>query len=266
MDTEPPEGDDLQRMLVSMKQTVLDRATPHPRRRPGRTGIAVGIVALLAVGTATGAVALSLSQQDRPVAAPIETQEPAPAPSATMPTSAPITATPRPRPTPTPRSTPLPTAPAGQVVPIPAPCSSLVPQDEYLRFFGAARLTETVFEDGLPRDTTPEDRLRGITSPDGNLSCWWQNEGTTAELSINIHRTTPEEFASDEELSVGSYDGTCSDRLGGRVCAFTSSNESSTAPYTTTTLYRDGVTVNINQTDFPTNGLLDAVVGEIWGD
>ncbi len=262
MNTEPPEGDDLQRMLVSMKQTVLERATPRPRRRPGRTGIVVGVVALLALGTATGAVALSLSQQDRPVAAPVETRTPEPTQAASEPSSAPITATPTPRPAPLPSAT----APAGQLVPIPAPCSSLVPQEDYLRFFGAARLIETVFEDGLPRDTTPDDRIRGITSPDGNLSCIWQNEGTSAELSINIHRTTPEEFASDEELSVGHYHGTCSDRLGGRVCTFTSSNEMSTAPSTSTTLYRDGITVNIGQTDFPTNGLLPAVVGEIWGD
>ncbi|OEI68922.1 hypothetical protein Cus16_1412 [Curtobacterium sp. ER1/6] len=212
-----------------------------------------GVVALLALGTATGAVALTLTQQDRPVAAPVQTQEPAPAPSATIPSSAPITATPAPRPT------SLPTAPAGTVVPIPAPCSSLVPEGDYARFFGAARLIETVFEDGDPRETTPEDRLHGLTSPDGNLSCWWRNEGTAAELSINIHRTS-----ADEEVVAA--EGTCSDRLGGRVCTTTITHELSTAPQTATTLYRDGLTVSIGQTDFPTNGLLPAVVGEIWGD
>lgn len=257
MNTEPPEGDELQRMLVAMKQTVLERATPRPKRHRRRTGVVVGVVALLALGTATGAVALTLSQQDRPVAAPVQTQEPVPAPTATTPTSAPITATPVPLPTPGPTS--LPTAPAGQRVPIPAPCSSLVPQDDYFRFFGAARLIETVFEDGVPRDTTPEDRLHGLTSPDGSLSCWWQNEGTAAALSLDIHRTS----ADEQVVATG---GTCSDRLGGRVCTSTITDEMSTVPQTATTLYRDGITVAIGQTDFPTNGLLDAVVGEIWGD
>ncbi len=65
MNTEPPEGDDLQRMLVAMKRNVLDHATPRPngaeadpgRDRRGRAARA---------GTATGAVALSLTQQDSP--------------------------------------------------------------------------------------------------------------------------------------------------------------------------------------------------------
>ena len=43
MNTEPPTGDDLQRLLVTMKQGVLDRAEeqrPASRRRGRRAGIA----------------------------------------------------------------------------------------------------------------------------------------------------------------------------------------------------------------------------------
>lgn len=60
MNTEPPVGDDLQRMLVSMKQHVLERAAPHPKRRARRTGIAIGVVGVLLLGAAGGGVALGL--------------------------------------------------------------------------------------------------------------------------------------------------------------------------------------------------------------
>ena len=52
MDVEPPTGDDLNRMLVSLKQSVLDRAEdrrPAPRRRGRRAGIVIGAIALLGV-------------------------------------------------------------------------------------------------------------------------------------------------------------------------------------------------------------------------
>ena len=47
MNTEPPEGDELQRMLVSMKQAVLERATPRPKRYRRRSGVVVGVVVLV---------------------------------------------------------------------------------------------------------------------------------------------------------------------------------------------------------------------------
>jgi len=261
MDTEPPGGDELQRMLVSMKQTVLERATPRPRRRRRRTGVVVGVVALLAVGTATGAVALTLSQQDRPVSAPVQSQESAPGPSATTPSSAPITATPTPRPTPTsPRSA------AAATIPIPAPCSALVPQSEYLRLFGAARLIETVFDGDRVGPSTPQERIDGLTAPDAQLSCDWQNEGSPAELSIMISRRTPEEIAADEQVALRYAGGRCEDQFGGRVCSFSNIDELAQQEHTVTIFARDGIVVNVDQADFPTNGLLPAVVGEIWGD
>ena len=103
MNTEPPVGDDLQRMLVTMKQNVLERATPRPKRRRRRTGIALGIVGVLLLGAAGGGVALGLiptSITDQP--APTATSTPEPTQTET-PSGAPVTG--RPTPTPTPTST-----------------------------------------------------------------------------------------------------------------------------------------------------------------
>lgn len=103
MNTEPPVGDELARMLVAMKQNVLEHATPRRPRRARRVGIVVAIVALVGIGTASGAVALGMVPN--PVAAPAPTasaepsRTPSPAASATF--------TPEPTPTvaPTPTST-----------------------------------------------------------------------------------------------------------------------------------------------------------------
>lgn len=260
MNTEPPEGDDLQRMLVSMKQNVLERATPRPKRRRGRSGVVIGVVALLAVGTATGAVALTLSQQDTPVAAPTQTQAPEPSATATTPSSAPITGAP----TPTPTSTPTATATPALNVLIPGDCYQLVPDADYARFFGAATHTSTVFGPGTTREPDGNDRVQGhLRDPHEWLYCTWQNSGVEANITIRVSHTadiaqdTPEEYAEQA--------GTCTDDLGGRTCQFTTTAER-VRPLTVTTLVRDGVTIQINQTDFPTDGLLAAIVGEIWGD
>ena len=241
MNTEPPEGDELQRMLVSMKRTVLERATPRPRRRRGRSGIVIGVVALLAVGTATGAVALTLSQQDRPVAAPVHTQEPEPAPSATTPSSAPITATP----TPTAR-------PWNTVARIPTTCRGLVPASEYGRLFG-----------GVPSkvmDTDPQQEGPA-------LSCEWrESEITDSVIYVTAATTTVQEVRHlvdtfGDEPQIGNA---CTERPDGTLCQFRVPLDVGEKGYT---LFARGTSyVIIDQIDFPTNGLLDAVVGEIWGD
>lgn len=84
MDVEPPTGDDLNRMLVSMKQDVLRRAAAEPpaRRRPWarrHLGLTLGLVALLGVGGAGGALALVLPSPFR--ASPAATSSPSPAPT-----------------------------------------------------------------------------------------------------------------------------------------------------------------------------------------
>jgi len=105
MDSEPPQGDDLRRLLVTMKQDVLARATPRrgPRRR--RSGIAIGVVTALLLGAAGGSVALGLipGQEDR-ASAPAATATTEPMPTRS-PDGAPVVDSPSPTPTPTPTPT-----------------------------------------------------------------------------------------------------------------------------------------------------------------
>ncbi|PYY33296.1 hypothetical protein DEJ16_13955 [Curtobacterium sp. MCJR17_055] len=96
-------------MLVSMKQTVLDRAEdrrPAPRRRGRRAGIAIGVIALLGLGATSGAVALGMIPQ--PFAEPAPTSTPSPTAPAvpSTPAAAPVQEVPVPVPTPTPTPTP----------------------------------------------------------------------------------------------------------------------------------------------------------------
>ncbi|MFZ6990541.1 hypothetical protein ACO0E1_01500 [Curtobacterium sp. RRHDQ66] len=109
MNTEPPQGDDLQRMLVSMKQNVLARAEadrPAPERRGRRAGIVIGIIAVLGIGVGSGAVALGMVPQPF-------TAAPAPSPTVTEPpetptkSSAPVISEPTATPTPTPTRKPF---------------------------------------------------------------------------------------------------------------------------------------------------------------
>lgn len=100
MRTEPPTGDDLTRMLVTMKQRVLEEAAhdPAPARRRARNRVVITSIAILAtLGLGAGAaIAASMIGDDEP---------PAAQPEATA------TAAAQPAPTPTPRPFGIETAP-----------------------------------------------------------------------------------------------------------------------------------------------------------
>jgi len=90
MDVEPPVGDDLNRMLVSMKQQVLQRAAAEPPAKPRpwarrHLGLTLGLVALLGIGGASGALALVLPSpfEAAAPASPTSTPEPSATPRAT---------------------------------------------------------------------------------------------------------------------------------------------------------------------------------------
>lgn len=258
MNTEPPQGDDLQRMLVSMKQNVLERATPLPKRRRGRSGIVIGVVALLAVGTATGAVALTLSQQNAdPVAAPTQTQQPEPAPSSTTPSSAPITGAPVPKPTPT--STPAPAAAT-----IPTDCRALVPAEDYDRFFGDTPLTQADPPSGT-------DRVPDGQDPEGTqskVSCSWRDP--RADVSgIEVRAGTATEATIQREIEeFPAYDGggTCTERDGGTFCQSRGIVEPYGVEKAYTYFARGDTWITIEQTNVPTDGLLPALIATFWGD
>jgi len=113
MNSEPPTGDELNRMLVTMKQNVLERTTESPRRKRNRNlGLGLGLAALLAIGGGSGALALGMLPSPFQASAP------------STPTSTP-TPTPTVRPTATPRPTPT-VAPVVAPVPaLPIDCATL---------------------------------------------------------------------------------------------------------------------------------------------
>ncbi|WP_423920566.1 hypothetical protein ACPEEZ_14495 [Frigoribacterium sp. 2-23] len=94
----PPAGDELNRMLVTMKQDVLTRVAAEPRtavtakRRRKTFGITFGVVALLAVGGASGAIALGMIpspfeglQHAAPSSSPAPSTTPTPKPTVSAP-------------------------------------------------------------------------------------------------------------------------------------------------------------------------------------
>jgi hypothetical protein len=161
MDVEPPVGDDLNRMLVSMKQEVLQRAAAEPPAKPRpwarrHLGLTLGLVALLGIGGASGALALVLPS-------PFEAAAPA------SPTS-----TPEPSATPRATATPTftPTAPEQDPVPRPAydvDCATLGDQ------IGVGQLVERAGAVDLgPSYFAPEDaayRQAGVQL------CNWRPDG-----------------------------------------------------------------------------------------
>jgi hypothetical protein len=177
MDVEPPTGDDLNRMLVSMKQDVLRRAAAEPpaRRRPWarrHLGLTLGLVALLGIGGAGGALALVLPSPFQ--AAPAATPSPTPGPTR------------EPVPGATATVSPAPVEPAVQG---PPPTSALA--------LDCADLGPRIGVETIGLNSTPDDlALWGFTVDTaaarqaGILSCSWQGTGLgiggTAQLVVRI--------------------------------------------------------------------------------
>ncbi|WP_144765798.1 hypothetical protein [Curtobacterium sp. 9128] len=243
MNTEPPTGDDLQQMLVTMKQHVLTRAEldhPTPRRRGRRAGIVIGIIAVLGIGATSGGVALGMIPQPF-------TAAPAPSPTMTEPpetptrSSAPVVNEPT--------TTPTPESSAGV---IPSDCHSLVPASEYGRLFGGTPL----------QDPAGTDFGNG-SLPGQALWCIWHDPG--ADVSgIDISLGTPtDQPAMEQRLVDSGY--ACSDRDGGRFCQLTTMADPYPVETTVTYFVRGSTWVRIGQTNAPTNGLLAAIEQQVWG-
>jgi len=167
MDVEPPVGDDLNRMLVSMKQQVLQRAAAEPPAKPRpwarrHLGLTLGLVALLGIGGASGALALVLPS-------PFEAAAPA------SPTS-----TPEPSATPRATATPTFTPSAPEQDPVPRPAYDV----------DCATLGDQIGVTGVIATATPIDLGPGQFRPAtaayrqaGALACTWTPTGDPYEQS-----------------------------------------------------------------------------------
>ncbi|ROS50261.1 hypothetical protein [Frigoribacterium sp. PhB24] len=194
MNSEPPAGDELARMLVTMKQNVLERTTESPRRKRNRTlGLGLGLAALLAIGGGSGALALGMLPSPFQASAPATpTGTPTPTPTATP------TATPRPTPTVAPVVAPVPSAPID--------CATLTSGVDLTSF-----VPDPVFAPELLPTNYDRTAQAGLAQQ-GVLSCvWTSTAGSFANVTVRVSddvttgsRWTAERRAAGESgLGVG---------------------------------------------------------------
>ncbi|ROQ41071.1 hypothetical protein EDF46_0438 [Frondihabitans sp. PhB188] len=166
MNTEPPTGDDLNRMLVSMKQNVLEGAVAHPvKRRRRNWGIALGVIAFLGLGAASGGVALGLVPSpftaSAPVA-PVTSAPPAPSPTATT----------APPPQPSKTATPV----AGPRSTVPITCSALGEAGDLQRLAPALAWI-------APTSASP---VTATIKSEGVLTCSYSDDASGMGTSLQI--------------------------------------------------------------------------------
>ncbi|MFJ7289884.1 hypothetical protein ACIQUC_16345 [Curtobacterium sp. NPDC098951] len=261
MSSEPPVGDDLQQMIVGMRERFVAHLDAEPRRASvrKRVGIAVAVLALLGVGTASGAVALGMIPS--PIAAP-------PAPSASGPAAVPPpdrTASSAPI-----RPTTEPSAPAsaGGAASIPGSCAAAVPARDAARLFGSLQAEQ--IRPVAPGETAPPywvDPEEPFVA-DATLVCRWSATGSTEEVdNLFLAMGSTSEATLGERLRADEQAGwTCTDRLGGRACQHSeSSDHYGDRLETTHTFFVRGDTwISVTQTNTPTDGLLDVLVRQTW--
>jgi hypothetical protein len=212
MNTEPPTGDDLTRMLVSMKKNVLERATDTTRRRPGRRfGIAFGLVALIGLGSAGGAVAMGF------VPSPFEgLAQPEPTAVVSTPPAPTPTATPTPEPSAAPSTQPIGGTPEPY---LPIDCATLATESSLTSLLRAPEPPfdpDTVFSPQIANDLQA-----------GMDSCYWDSSSETDYASLTVTSTLGGPSADDAvaaERAAGAIDlgvgdestQTCEEGLGCR--------------------------------------------------
>ncbi|MDN3477223.1 hypothetical protein [Curtobacterium sp. APC 4022] len=260
MNTEPPTGDDLQRMLVSMKQNVLEHAEErHPRPRRHRSRIVIATIALLALGTAGGAVALAVVPQVQQAApAPSWTTEPS-VPAST-PASAPVVDTPAPKPS---------ASSAAAPSRYPTDCRALYSDADRERLFGRTPLTQSpAHPDGTTVPTPSTMPYAGGTWTASEwLDCVWADP--RADVS-GIHVTIGSASAaalSGREDGLRAAGADCAPGDGGTVCSRRFRADPSPEDGTETSWWDgDGRWITISQVNAPTSGLLSATIAGLSSD
>jgi hypothetical protein len=169
MNSEPPTGDELDSMLVTMKQNVLERTTESPRRKRNRNlGLGLGLAALLAIGGGSGALALGMLPSPFQASAPATpTSTPTPTPTVTP------TATSRPTPTVAPVVAPVPSAPID--------CATLASGIDLTSF-----VPDPVYAPALLPSDYDRTGQAGLAQQ-GVLSCvWTSTAGSFANVTVRV--------------------------------------------------------------------------------
>jgi len=245
MDSEPPTGDDLTRMIVSMKRNVFDRTkAPRSRRRRFHGGVIAAVLVVIALGTASGAVALGVVPQ--PFAAPASAP-----PSASVTRSAPPA-------TPTPTSAPAPV--------IPTTCTAVVDAADYARFFGTTpvQLLRPVPSDSSAVPIPLPGRVHPAFFDAPALACLWHDpRADITNLSIEMG-TAPAADTSTYLAELPSEGFLCSRADGGTSCHKTTPDAEFPVSETVTFFVRGTTWLEIRQTNFPTSDLLGSLTSHLW--
>lgn len=254
MDTEPPTGDDLAKMIVTIKENTLRGAVVEPPRSPRfRFGLIVGIVAVLAVGTASSAVALGLVPH--PFAAPAPAVAPTPS---TVPKT-----------TPTPTVTASPPAPATSeptpALTVPQTCDTVVAAADATRLFGSTPVTQLrpvpSGATAQPVPTRQDFDAAVIGTP--ALYCIWKDPlSDISGLTVAMGTKSSSTLASFmTQLAASGY--TCTDAHGGRSCQQVTPVKEYPVDTTSTFFALGDTWVLVVQTNFPTTDLLGAVTDNL---
>ncbi|ARC56797.1 hypothetical protein AS850_06870 [Frondihabitans sp. 762G35] len=253
MDSRPPTGDDLTRMIVSMKQNVIRRTETPPRRSRAHVGLIIGAVVLLGIGTASGAVALGLV--GHPFAAPVP-----PSPSSTVSTAVPAPST----------SASAAPAPAPSAAPvaglrIPTECTDVVAAVDAGRLFGASPLQQALpavaGSTPIPVPSPPGPDPSIYKTP--SLYCIWADpRADVTHLTVEMGTaSTAETSASIDALVERGF--TCSTGDGGRFCQQVKPDDEYPVDQTRTFFVRGDTWIEISQANFPTSDLLGAITDHL---
>jgi hypothetical protein len=152
---------------------------------------------------------------------------------------------------------------------LPADCAALVATADPAQF-GSAPLNDPVFvpqgPSGVvapvapPADADARQTMRAIHE----LWCLWADPAADiTHLSVEVGHLSPTDAAPIiAGLEADGYE--CSDANGGTQCAIVTPNSQFPVDDEFTYLFRDDVVILVDQTNFPTNGLMASMVGVLF--
>ena len=166
-------------------------------------------------------------------------------------------------------ATPAPGRTVAAATTLPASCAALVSTADASQF-GSAPLNDPVFvpqgPSGVVSPTAPPANAsaRQVMRAIHELWCLWANPSSDiTHLSVEVGHYDPASAAAlIAALQSQGYD--CTDADGGRLCAITTANPQYPVDDNFTYLSRGDVMILVDQTNFPTNGLMASMVSVIW--
>jgi hypothetical protein len=153
---------------------------------------------------------------------------------------------------------------------LPADCAALVATADPAQF-GSAPLNDPAFvpqgpsgvvtPSAPPANADARQTLRAIHE----LWCLWADPSADiTHLSVEVGHLS-EADAAPVIAGLGSAGYECSESNGGTQCAIVTPNSQFPVDDEFTYLFRDDVVILVDQTNFPTNGLMASMVEVIWG-